>query len=75
MTNVRVRVPMPKKEKMKRRAINSAQDKESPWKTPKDFLLSYIKSMKEEIEKQNLEVQKAQKRKQKYSECIKLAHE
>jgi hypothetical protein len=74
---VRVRLPLPDKEllKLNTREFAAQEQRHRPNWTPQDQLRFYIRCRERDIEKQELEILKAQKRIERLHMCIVIAKE
>jgi len=72
---IRVRVPLPDKEVLKRNSIFFSRGHHLPSRTPQDELRFYIRCRLQDIEKQEIEILKAKKRIKRLRQCIPIAEE
>lgn len=75
MKKVRVRVPLPEKDKLISNCKYFAEHHHIPNRTTQDELRFYVQCRLREIEKQKLEIAKSEKRIERYKRCIKIAEE
>ncbi len=72
MRKVRVRVPVPTKEELKRRIESWALRMK---KQPEEILLEYLRARRKAIEDQDIEIEKARRHKKRIYKCIEIAEE
>jgi hypothetical protein len=72
---IRVRLPIPKKDALKKQAEWSAQQHIQSISTPQDSLIFYICARRKDIKSQEQEIAKSMKRIERLHMCIKIAEE